>query len=59
MLAVRVRAMLDRRLAPSREDLRMMAPPVLRHRMAVTFAARAEGTGVDDVIERLVARVPG
>ena len=59
MLAVRVRAMLDRRLAPSREDLRMMAPPVLRHRMAVTFAARAEGIGVDDVIERLVARVPG
>ncbi|MCB1970702.1 MAG: MoxR family ATPase [Geminicoccaceae bacterium] len=57
MLAVRVRALLDQRLAPSREDLRAMAPPVLRHRMAVTFAARAEGIGVDDIIERTCARV--
>ena len=53
MLAVRVRAMLDGREAPSREDLMAMAPPVLRHRMSVTFAARAEGIGVDDVIERI------
>ena len=57
MLVTRVRALLDGRLAPSLDDLRALAPPVLRHRMAVTFAARAEGIGVDDVIERLVRQV--
>jgi MoxR-like ATPase len=57
MLAVRVRALLDGRLAPSSDDVRALAKPVLRHRMAVTFAARAEGIGVDDVIERLTRHV--
>jgi MoxR-like ATPase len=49
MLAVRVRALLDGRLAPSPEDVLALAGPVLRHRMAVTFAARAQGLGIDDV----------
>lgn len=53
MLAVRVRALLDGRLAPSPEDVVALAPPVLRHRMAVTFAARAQGVTVDDIVERL------
>ena len=57
MLAVRVRALLDGRLAPSPEDVIALARPVLRHRMAVTFAARAEGIGVDDVIDRLCRHV--
>jgi MoxR-like ATPase len=57
MLAVRVRALLDGRLAPSVEDVTALALPVLRHRMAVTFAARAEGIGVDDVIGRLCRHV--
>ena len=57
MLAVRVRALLDGRLAPSPEDVITLARPVLRHRMAVTFAARAEGIGVDDVIDRLCRHV--
>jgi len=57
MLAVRVRALLDGRLAPSVEDVTALARPVLRHRMAVTFAARAEGIGVDDVIDRLCRHV--
>ena len=43
MLAVRVRALLQGRLAPSVEDVVALAPPVLRHRMALTFTARAEG----------------
>ena len=34
-----------------------LAGPVLRHRMALSFIARADGLGVDDVIERLVARL--
>ena len=57
MLVVRVRALLDGRLAPSMEDLSTLAGPVLRHRMAITFAARAEGVTVDNVIERLVRHV--
>ncbi len=57
MLVTRVRALLDGRLAPSLEDLQALAGPVLRHRMAVTFAARADGIGVDDVIQRLVRHV--
>ncbi len=55
MLASRARALLDGRLAPSLDDVLALAGPVLRHRMAVTFAARADGITVDDVIGRLCA----
>jgi MoxR-like ATPase len=55
MLASRARAMLDGRLAPSVDDVVVLAPPILRHRMALGFAARADGVTLDDVIERLVA----
>ena len=57
MLAVRVRALLDGRLAPSPDDVMALAKPVLRHRMAVSFAARAEGITVDDVVGRLCSHV--
>ena len=52
MLGVKARALLDGRLAPSVEDVLALATPVMRHRMAVTFAARADGVSLDDVIER-------
>ncbi len=55
MLASRARALLDGRLAPSLDDVLALAGPVLRHRMAVTFAARADGITVDDVIGKLCA----
>ncbi|MCR9071787.1 MAG: MoxR family ATPase [Alphaproteobacteria bacterium] len=55
MLAVRARAVLDGRLAPSMDDVLALALPVLRHRMALNFAARAEGVSLDSVIERLCA----
>jgi MoxR-like ATPase len=57
MLAVRARAVLHGRLAPSIDDVAALAGPVLRHRMALSFIARADGLGVDDVIDRLVARL--
>ena len=57
MLAARARALLDGRLAPSRADIVALAEPVLKHRMALTFAARAEGETVPGVIKRLVARL--
>jgi MoxR-like ATPase len=55
MLAVRARALIDGRLAPSVDDVVALAPPVLRHRMALTFAARADGVGMVQLIDRLVA----
>jgi len=54
MLGVKARALLDGRLAPSVEDVLELATPVMRHRMAVTFAARADGVSLDDVIARLL-----
>ncbi|CAG1008187.1 MAG: MoxR family ATPase [Rhizobiaceae bacterium] len=53
-LCARARALYDGRLAPSIDDVHALAEPVLQHRMALTFAARAEGTTVRDVIARLV-----
>ncbi|HXP31714.1 MAG TPA: MoxR family ATPase [Stellaceae bacterium] len=55
MLAARARALLDGRLAPSIDDVLALAPPVLRHRMALTFAARADGVTLAQVIDRLLA----
>jgi MoxR-like ATPase len=56
-LCVRARALYDGRLAPSVDDVRALAEPVLQHRMALTFAARAEGMNVRDVIARLIRLV--
>jgi MoxR-like ATPase len=53
MLASRARALLDGRLAPSVDDVIALADPVLRHRMALTFAARADGVRLGEVIEAL------
>ena len=53
MLAVRARALLDGRFAPSVDDVVALAEPVLKHRMALTFAARAEGETIEGVIGRL------
>jgi len=55
MLASRARALLDGRLAPSIDDVVALARPVLRHRMALSFTARADGITIDQVIDRLLA----
>lgn len=57
MLASRARALLDGRLAPSLDNVKALAEAVLKHRMALTFAARAEGETVPGVIGRLTARL--
>src|SRR5712671_2521404 len=57
MLAVRARALLDGRFAPSVDDVLELAEPVLKHRMALTFAARAEGETLGGVIGKLTSRV--
>jgi MoxR-like ATPase len=55
MLATRARAVLDGRLSPSLDDVLALAEPVLRHRMALSFAARADGVKLSDVIAELKA----
>jgi len=57
MLATRARAVLDGRFAPSLDDVAALAHPVLRHRMALNFSARAEGVALSDVIDRLIGRL--
>jgi MoxR-like ATPase len=59
MLAVRARALIEGRLAPSLDDVLTLAEPVLKHRMALTFAARADGETITGVISRLTARLGG
>lgn len=53
MLTIRARALLEGRLSPSIEDVITLAAPVLRHRMALSFAARAEDVAIDDIIQDL------
>ena len=57
MLAVRARALLQGRYAPSIDDVIDLAEPVLKHRMALTFSARAEGETIQAVIGRLKSRL--
>lgn len=53
MLTCRARALLQGRVSPSIDDVIALAPSVLRHRMALNFAARADGMTVEDIIDRL------
>lgn len=53
-LCARARALYEGRLAPSVDDVKALAEPVLQHRMALNFAARADGMHIRDVIANLV-----
>ncbi len=57
MLGARARALLHGRFAPSVDDVEALLDPVLRHRMALTFSARADGVRLADVIARLKERI--
>src|SRR5436189_6445395 len=57
MLACRARALIDGRYVPSLDDVIALAEPVLQHRMALSFAARADGITVRDVIAELKAKI--
>lgn len=59
MLAVRARALLTGRLAPARADVAALARPVLIHRMALGFAARARGESLPALIAARVTAVLG
>jgi MoxR-like ATPase len=53
MLAIRAKALLEGRFAPSTDDVEALARPILQHRMALNFSARADGATVGSVIDRL------
>ena len=57
MLATRAKALIEGRLSPSVDDVIDLASPVLRHRMAISFAARAEGESVEGIISKLKAKL--
>ena len=58
VLAAKARALLQGRLAATREDIVALAGPVMRHRLLLSFAAEAEQKSADDVIAALVRAVP-
>ena len=57
MLGVRARSVIEGRLAPSIDDVLALVHPILRHRMALTFSARAEGVTLRSIIDRLCDRI--
>ena len=57
MLATRAKALIDGRLSPSIDDVLELAGPVLSHRMALNFAARADGQTMNSVIDTLKDRI--
>ncbi len=58
VLAAKARALLQGRYHVTRDDVEVLALPVLRHRIVPTFNAEAEGVSVDDLILRLLRELP-
>ena len=55
MVCAKARALLQGRLSPSVDDVVALLEPVMKHRMALNFAARAEGVTVSSIIAKLAA----
>ncbi|MEL7447930.1 MAG: MoxR family ATPase [Pseudomonadota bacterium] len=58
VLAAKARALLHGRFAATRDDVRAMVLPVLRHRVILNFHADAEQKRVADVVEALLEELP-
>jgi MoxR-like ATPase len=54
ILGAKCRSILHGRFAPTIEDVKAVAPSVLRHRIVTNFTAESEGVGTDDLIDRLL-----
>jgi MoxR-like ATPase len=57
MLCARAKALLEGRLAPSVDDVVALVNPVFKHRMALSFNARADGHTIDTVVARLASLI--
>lgn len=58
LLAAKIRALLQDRVAASIDDVRAVAPPALRHRILLNFEGEAESVTTDEVIAELVDQLP-
>ncbi|WP_100656934.1 AAA family ATPase [Alteromonas flava] len=58
VLCAKAHALLERRFAVTADDIRAVAPAVMRHRLLLNFQAEAQSVMVDDVIEQLVEGTP-
>jgi MoxR-like ATPase len=58
VLGAKARAALGGRNAATCEDIRAVAPPVMRHRILTNFAAESAGVTPDTLIERILAETP-
>ncbi|WP_050029821.1 AAA family ATPase [Verrucomicrobium sp. BvORR034] len=56
--ASKARALMDQRLNASYEDVRAVAPAVLRHRLLLDYGAKLEGLTPDLIVARLLEQVP-
>ena len=57
VLAAKARAVMDGRYVASTEDIKVVVPSILRHRIIINFKAQAEGISSLDVIDRLLQEV--
>ncbi|MEO6810555.1 MAG: MoxR family ATPase [Isosphaeraceae bacterium] len=57
ILAAKIRAILDQRYHVSRDDLRSVALPALRHRLILNFEGQAEHITTDEVIENILEEI--
>lgn len=57
ILGAKIKAILDNRYHVAKEDLRAVAPAVLRHRLILNFEGQAEGISTDDVIQKILQTV--
>jgi MoxR-like ATPase len=53
LLGGKAHALLDGRVHVSTEDIRYVALPVLRHRLATSFRAESDGVTADHIVEKL------
>jgi MoxR-like ATPase len=58
VLGAKARALLDGRSVAAPDDVRAVAPPVLRHRILLNFQAEADGIDADQIVARLLETVP-
>ena len=58
VMAARARALLDGRTYVIPDDVKAVAPDVLRHRLILSFEAEAEGVQPDTVVERILSAAP-
>jgi len=56
-LAARARALIEGRVAPSVADVKALAEPVLKHRMALSYTARADGETIEGLIAKLAEKL--